>query len=622
MKKYFLLNLLFFAIVVQALCQIHERADPAGFGQDLKTAVPFINLLPRVQEGLKPSKQESLPLYAGYKIPIAENENGKWNDLKTGWKIWRVGLSVVNAKGLNVYFKDLQLKEGDRLFIYNESHTELLGAFTKANNGKFLATEFIDGDRIIVEFNSRNNSDRLPFKFSAVGVSVLNVKKSERGFGDSQSCEVLVNCPEGIKWKSERNGVARILVSEGQALYWCSGALVNNTKLDGKPYFLTAHHCGNNADEDDYLQWVFDFNFEATDCTFPVYEPPSQSVSGSKLIAESSGSTNSGSDFKLLLLADEVPSSYAPFYNGWDRTENNASSGVGIHHPEGDLKMISTFTEPLVSTHYNKPTFDADGKYWMVTWSETFSGHGVTEGGSSGSPIFNQDGFIVGALSGGRASCMEKTLPDYYGKFSYSWESNGADSAQQLKPWLDPGNSGIDRLKGINLDSNNIIANFTADPTEIKVGGQVSFYNQSQGEIIAYEWFFEGGDPGQSELRTPPKVSYSIVGEYDVMLVVKALKESDTLRLKDYIHVLPTLTPNPSSGHFNVHFGNEMPEELDIKVTDLRGRNVNFLISKGNGNSVSIDLSQQPSGIYLITVLADGNREVLKASLVTNSPSK
>ena len=88
--------------------------------------------------------------------------------------------------------------------------------------------------------------------------------------------------------------------------------------------------------------------------------------------------------------------------------------------------------------------------HWQVTWIQTLNGHGVTEGGSSGSPIFDNHGHIVGTLTGGNSNCGSQfeNLPDYYGKFSYSWDQNGTDSASVLKYWLDPDNTGMMVLNG------------------------------------------------------------------------------------------------------------------------------------------------------------------------------
>jgi len=96
--------------------------------------------------------------------------------------------------------------------------------------------------------------------------------------------------------------------------------------------------------------------------------------------------------------------------------------------------------------------------HWKVVWVETPTNWGVTEGGSSGSPIFDEQGRIVGSLSGGLASCANPEGPDYYGKFSYHWESNGNHDTTRLKPWLDPDDTGTVILDGSTMgeQENNV----------------------------------------------------------------------------------------------------------------------------------------------------------------------
>ncbi len=58
---------------------------------------------------------------------------------------------------------------------------------------------------------------------------------------------------------------------------------------------------------------------------------------------------------------------------------------------------------------------------------------------------------MVGQLTGGDASCSNLTGPDYYGKFSYSWDMIGNADSTRLKPWLDPDNTGLDEIDGISI---------------------------------------------------------------------------------------------------------------------------------------------------------------------------
>jgi PKD repeat protein len=241
------------------------------------------------------------------------------------------------------------------------------------------------------------------------------------------------------------------------------------------------------------------------------------------------------------------------------------------------------------------------------------------EGGSSGAFIFSEEGYIVGALSGGFASCNFQERLDYYGKFSYSWASNGTDSTRQLQPWLDPIDSGLLSLRGFDPDSSSFRALFTSNTTQVRVGGNVEFFNQSEGHITSYEWHFPGGEPETSEMASPPLINYNNAGEFDVMLVAISDTRRDTLLRKGYITVLPSLSPNPSTGRFRINFGKSIPDQLDISVTDMTGRTINFFLYGEDESTIILDLSTQRSGIYLVNIQTEGSKEVLKAMVTSHS---
>lgn len=171
------------------------------------------------------------------------------------------------------------------------------------------------------------------------------------------------------------------------------------------------------------------------------YNP--QSTSGATLRAN-----NSNSDFALFELTESPLSSNIDVrFNGWDRTTSPTQGGVGIHHPMGDFKKVST--------HSMVPSSVVSNKFWRIYWIETANGHSVTEGGSSGSPLFTNNKRIIGQLYGGfipgNPNCSDPENDESdYGKFSVSW--NGTSPQRRLKDWLDPNNSNVQFIDGVDIN--------------------------------------------------------------------------------------------------------------------------------------------------------------------------
>ncbi len=79
---------------------------------------------------------------------------------------------------------------------------------------------------------------------------------------------------------------------------------------------------------------------------------------------------------------------------------------------------------------------------------------------------------------------------------------------------------------------------FTASSTDVSLGSSISFTDQSYGDIVAWEWTFEGATPSSSTAQNPSGITYNTVGNYSVSL---AITDGDgltqTLTKDDYIHV-------------------------------------------------------------------------------------
>jgi len=612
-----ILTLLFIALLcLTTKAQVNQGGTPQSFrlyslSKEFNTIIlarPDID-----KSGIIPSDKGIMPPEVGPVLPvnISLTKEGTWTNLPGGRRICRLRIKSDGAVALALYYKSFRIFDGGELFIYNASETFVRGAYTSENNkdeGSF-ATELVPGDELIIEYYDQGSSPFPSIEVSGVLYAhqhVSFIENSQREFGSSGFCEVNVNCLEGANWQREKRGVARILLKVNGSSFWCTGSLINNVKQDSTPYFLTAAHCGQNATADDYAQWMFYFNYEAATCDDPAQNPAYQSLTGSSLVAQATDATSTGSDFKLLLLNNKLPVNYNPYFNGWNRENDPSPNGVCIHHPKGDIRKISTYNEILKSTAYSGSIEDPEEKYWKVFWAPTQTNHGVTEGGSSGSPIFNSNGKVIGTLSGGFSSCSNRDLPDYYGKFSYSWEENGNTSFQQLKPWLDPGETGVTEIEGFGY-GNMLAASFYADTTSIVIGDYIQFWDNSSGDPTNWIWNFEGGNPSFAEGKDPGVIKYDGYGHFDVRLIIDKEGITDTLIRANYIHVGASIYPIPANEYLIFNFGHTEVTSLKLELYNTMGSLVKEInVDSGSSNVYRWNISDIPAGMYILKYKVNG----------------
>jgi len=382
--------------------------------------MPGFNLQ-KVLEEDEINKGKDLPYRFGYAFYVDYNmqNSSTWTKVDSG-KVWSLKIVSRGAYSINLAFDKFYLPQKSRLYIYNEQKTVLQGPYTSKNNTKSgkLSTDLVQGESIILEYFEPNDVKEKPeISISKIVHGYRNLfPKSTKGYSSSGSCNIDVNCPEGDAWQDESDAVAMILINN-DAL--CSGCMVNNTAQDFTPYFLTANHCIANQNVGN---WTFRFQYKSPTCgggdDYYYY-----SYYGADLEVHSSVS-----DFALLELHNRPNANTGITYAAWSRSSTAPNSAVGIHHPSGDVMKISIDNDQSISSDY-EPAPYLQNSHWKITdWNL-----GTTEGGSSGSPLFDPNHRIVGQLHGGWAACGNN-LSDYYGKFSLSWTHG-------LSAFLDPNNN-------------------------------------------------------------------------------------------------------------------------------------------------------------------------------------
>jgi len=447
-----LLVFLFVLFCFESTAQVNVGGVPLGYKYKFSQDIPIIQL-PKVdvnslkKEDAFNDKIKSIPFRFGYKhnVQLNPKNSGVWKTLANGYRLWQLQLVSKGAISLNFIFDHFHLEDGCQLYIYNSTHTDILGAFTNRNNtidGEF-GTVLLSGESAILEYSEPPSvASQLPFQLVNVTHGYRGVKDFiAKSYGQSGNCNNNVNCPIGNGWSQEKRSVAMILVG-GSA--WCTGSLLNDVPQDTIPYFMTANHCYTSG----LSAWQFVFNWESAGCSnSPI--PMSDIVAGATLMAK-----NPISDFCLLRLNQKVPASFNPFFAGWNRSNSIPDSVVGIHHPSGDIKKISIADNNCQDSSYS-------GAFcWKVgQWTS-----GITEGGSSGSPLYNKYHQFVGQLFGGPSACgvSDSDKHDYYGKFMESWDHDTA-STKRCDIYLDPQHLSPFTVNGFDPNPRVIANNIDAE---------------------------------------------------------------------------------------------------------------------------------------------------------------
>ena len=444
MKTKFILIVFLLASLV-SFGQVTNEGNPLSWDLNLSSEGISSKSLPeldieqiRAQDLINDEKPDS-PWRFGYDHSVNFGlEDGTWTELENGDRIWRLIISSPGALSLNFIFDDFYIPEGGKLYLYSDDREDLLGAYTSIQNQEsgMLGTWLVYDDKVWLEYYEPanvTNQGRLNIAKAIHGYRNAASKNNLKGLNDSGDCNLDVNCSVGDDWEDLKNhnkkSVALIIMGGSV----CSGALINNTENDGTPYFLTANHCygGDEATWAFRFGWISPTNVCATTANSQ-NGPTNMTISGSTLKSRSSSS-----DFALVQINSSIPSSWDRVFAGWDRSDNTPEFQIGIHHPSGDVMKVCRDDNPALSTFYNGASVweinDATGG-WEI---------GVTEGGSSGSPLFDQNGKIIGQLYAGTAACsgtVDNNGWDVYGRLGVSWSGNGS-STNRLSDWLDPNGS-------------------------------------------------------------------------------------------------------------------------------------------------------------------------------------
>ncbi len=151
------------------------------------------------------------------------------------------------------------------------------------------------------------------------------------------------------------------------------------------------------------------------------------------------------------------------------------------------------------------------------------------------------------------------------------------------------------------------VANFTANPTSVILGGAVAFTDASSGGVTSWAWVFPGGTPASSTAQNPT-VHYNTHGTYDVTLTVTNPNGTNAKTKTAYIYVggvgvdelsatSISVYPNPVKDVLTIEGGSSIQK---IQIYNTTGQLV--LNQQTDSKTVTLNTSSLRSGIYFLKV--------------------
>ena len=357
------------------------------------------------------------PGWLGPTRPLPAEIGGTWAWTQEGKRIWRISIRATAARALRVRFEDFNAQGS--VWLYGDEwsgpHVGPYSGLGPHGSGRFWS-EFVFSEAVIIEYvpSDPDGSRVVPFRVSSVAhiaskaLPFPAARKKPGGFQPQflAGCHLDASCYPELEDR-DLPSVAKLYITNEDGVSECSGVLIN-TRYDSDSHLLllTAAHC---VDSDELARNLsFLWNYQTERCygnpDWEWWEKPLAYTYGARLVASKGVDDDfRDDDFTLLALSQpDVLSKTGVTKHGWDPNPVRTGAQVwAVSHPAGSFKRVAF--GHVVSVSW---TGRSSVGYHSIEWRL-----GATEPGSSGGPVFDDKGYLVGIVSAANDDAVDDNSP-------------------------------------------------------------------------------------------------------------------------------------------------------------------------------------------------------------------
>jgi len=332
--------------------------------------------------------------------------DGVFKMTKDGGFVWARSVTSPGAFGIRVHLTEFSLPPNADLYFFNLDG-EAYGPFQNRGpneDGDFWLPSVMSDTGIVLV---RHFGPRARAELSQVSMRITDIGHIGKSFNGGQAantrgpgdlCPYNASCIQNATCQSSgpaavaENAVAKMLWASGCCLHLCSGGLIADTDNSSEiPYFLTANHCLSNNNAASNLEAFFQYQMPCGgSCPAGSFAPAPVST---KTLGASVVATGKKGDYSLLQLSETPPAGST--FLGWNSSSIASNNGAELHRIHHPLGAPQAYSEHAVDANIGTCQQLPRGQF---IYSDNVLG--AQEGGSSGSPVVNAFGEIVGQLWG------------------------------------------------------------------------------------------------------------------------------------------------------------------------------------------------------------------------------